>query len=471
MIFDTVVKDGEVVTGGRVERAHVGIQDGKITAISHEPIEGAIQIDAKDCAVLPGAIDAHVHFQPRRPDKEGIKSFIEWSDDFYSGSISAACGGVTTFIDFAVQDDALQGRANDAVDAYIDIASDTSAIDFALHAGLTQASDATLEEIPELVERGVTSFKFFRTYRRWGVFTDLGFMYAAFPILAELGAVAAVHCEDDEILTYLRNKFITEGHEFDLRYHARSRPSVAEEISIDQVAALSREFGTRAYPVHLSSARGLSAVRRAKANGDLWCEAGLHFLLKNESVFDGPDADLHFMTPPFRPQSDVDALWEGLADGSIDWVATDHSPHLAAEKRRDPKFSPSEDGLEFSIPPGFTGVEEMLPLLYTHGVAGGRFSIVRLAELLATNPAATLGLSQKGSIEVGKDADIVIYDPSVKSTIDIDRLHTRADYTIYQGMEVVGQVRDTLSRGVQVVVDGQFQGQAGQGRFVKRDPR
>lgn len=466
-VLDKVIRGGSVVTPEGVQSMDVGISGGRIEVLGTFPVPAAEVIDARGCIVLPGCIDAHTHFQPKLPGG-GIDSFIEWSDDFTSGTVSAACGGVTTVVDFAVQGDQPGDRVTDAVDAYREIAGRTAVVDFGLHAGLTQATKETIEEVPGLVSQGVTSFKLFRTYKKWGIYTDLGFINELFPLFAGLGVVAAVHCENDEILSYLRAKYISEGHEYDLRYHVLSRPPLAEEVAIDEVAALARVHGTRAYPVHLSSARGLAAVRRARAAGRLACEVGLHFLFMTDEVFEGPDAALYFMTPPFRKQEDIDALWDGIADGSIDWVATDHSPHLAQEKRRDPKFSPSADGLEFSIPPGFTGIEEMLPLMYTRGVASGKFSLNRLAEIVATSAARELGMPAKGSISVGKDADLVVYDPSVERRITIGDLHTRADYTIYEGIPVKGRVRDTFCRGDQVVRDAEYVGGERRGRFIER---
>jgi len=467
-MLDTLITGGTVVTPEAAKPIAVGLLDGRIETLGMHHVEAREVVDASGCLVLPGCIDPHVHFQPKLPDENSSDTFIEWADDFTSGSISAACGGVTTFIDFAVQGPKPGDRVTDAVDLYMDVASQTAAVDYAMHAGLTQACQESLDEVPNLVSRGITSFKLFRTYRKWGIFTDLGFMNDLFPLLSSLGATAAVHCEDDEIITYLRNKYISAGLDRDLWYHVLSRPPVAEEVSIDQVAAVARVHGTRAYPVHVSSKRGLEAVRRSRNAGLVASEVGLHFLIIDDEVCKGHDAPLFFMTPPLRPREDIEALWGGLADGSIDWVGTDHSPHMAQEKRADPRFSPSTDGLEFAIPPGFTGIEEMLPLVYTYGVAAGRFTLSRLVSVLSTSAAQTLGLTDKGAIAVGKDADLVIYDPQHERKITISDLHTQSDYTIYEGVPVMGRVRDTFSRGRRIVKDGEYVGRPGDGQFVRR---
>ena len=417
---------------------------------------------------MPGLIDAHTHMQPRVAGEEP-STIIEWCDDFETGTISAAYGGVTTIVDFAVQEQEPGARLRDVVDRYIRIAGDTAVVDFALHGGVTYPSKETLDELPGLVRDGIASFKFFRTYKGWGIFSGLGFMLEAFEVIAKAGGIAAVHCENDEIIDYLRAQYLEAGLERELIWHARSRPPVAEEIAIEEVAALARVTGAPMYPVHLNSSLGLDAVRRSKALADdFHCEVGLHFLFLTEDVFTGPDAPLYFMTPPFRRSEDIEALWGGLSDGSIDWVATDHSPHLRSEKSADPRFAPSVDGAEFAIPPGFTGIEEMLRLIYTQGVVAGRFDLPRLVALLSANPAASLGLSSKGAIEPGKDADIVVFDPRPSGHITIDQLHTASDYTIYEGIDVVGETAFTISRGDVIVRKGEFLGRAGRGRFIRR---
>jgi dihydropyrimidinase len=467
-VFDLVINHGTIVNAWGSTPGNVGMKDGKITAVSTEPLSGADEIDASDMLLLPGLIDAHTHLQPRLAEEEP-STIIEWCDDFEKGTISAAFGGVTTVVDFAVQEQEPDARLRDVVERYIRIAEQTAVVDFGLHGGVTYPSKETLEELPGLVRDGVASFKFFRTYKRWGIFSGLGFMLEAFEAIAKAGGVAAVHCENDEIIDYLRAQYLDAGLERELIWHARSRPPVAEEIAIEEVAALARVTGASMYPVHLNSSLGLDAVRRSKAlSDDFHCEVGLHFLFFTEDVFTGPDAPLYFMTPPFRREEDIEALWGGLSDGSIDWVATDHSPHLRREKLADPRFAPSKEGAEFAIPPGFTGSEEMLQLIYTHGVLKGRFDLPRLVALLSANPAEALGLQSKGAIEPGKDADIAVFDPRPTSTITIDRLHTAADYTIYEGMDVVGETSVTISRGDVIVRDGRLLGTAGRGRYIRR---
>lgn len=475
MDLDLAVVGGSVVDDRTVRRLNVGIRDGSVACLTTEPLTARTTIDASGCYVLPGAIDAHVHLQPTLATDAGAvedaDTIIGWIDDYAGGSKSAACGGVTTLVDFAMQKQGNDTSVVSVIEHYRAAGESASAVDFCVHAGLSQPTPETIAEIPAVFDLGVTSFKFFRTYRRWGILADLGFIHEAFGEIARLGGTSAVHCEQDEILSYLRARYIAEGREADLRYHGWSRPSVAEEIAIDEIAALLRVQNASGYVVHLNSRLGLQAVRRAKASGTrLQAEGGLHFLFFTEEVFARPDGALFFMTPPFRTQDDVDALWEGLADGSIDWVATDHSPHLRSEKQADPRFAPSREGLEFAIPPGFTGSEEMLPLLYTAGVLPGRISLPRLVELLCTGPARALGLERKGALAPGMDGDVVVYDPEPTSRITIDRLHTNADYTIYEGLEQRGRVRDTVLRGTPIVRDGVFVGELGAGRFIKRRP-
>lgn len=467
-MLDLAVNGGTIVSDTKTFAANVGVRNGIIAVLSAGPLEAATTLDATGQYLFPGAIDPHVHMQPRKPGEEA-KAFIEWSDDFMSGSISAAVGGVTTLMDFAVQTQEEGSSVQEVVEQYREIASETSVIDFALHAGITRAGADSLAEIPALIKAGVPTFKFYRTYKKWGIYVGLGFLREALETIRTHGGMAAVHCEQDEVISYLRDKFISQGLERDLTYHAKSRPAVAEEIAIDEVAALAREQNTRMYVVHLSSARGLEAVRRAKRESpNFFCEAGFHYFVFTEEVFSRPDAPLYFMTPPFRTEEDIEALWKGLADGSIDWLATDHSPHLRSEKLADPRFSPSEDGLEFAISPGFTGIEELLSLVHSHGVVTGKISLPRLVAVLSTNPARILGLTSKGAIEIGKDADLVIFDPEKEREITIKDLHTKADYTLYEGMKVKGSPTATISRGEIIAKDGEFIGKPGRGRFVAR---
>jgi dihydropyrimidinase len=451
--FDLAINGGTLVVPSGPLLAHLGIRDGRIAAIASEPVEAGETLDARGRIVLPGGIDPHVHFRMSQGP-------MVTSDDYASGSRSAACGGITTYIDFAVQPSG--GSALAMVQERLAEAARDSTIDYAFHAALTTATDATLAEIEPIVGLGVRSFKFFLTYRAFGFYTDLGFLLEAMREIARLGGVALIHAENDEILEHLKARYLAEG-QTGMRTLARQRPDYAEEIAVTATAALARETGCTTAVVHLSSARGLTAAVRARADGaPYWVETCPQYLVLEQAQLDGPDGGLYTFTPTMKAPEDAEALWAGIQSGAVTYAGSDHSPFERAVKLGAATFE--------QVYPGIPGTETLLPLLFSEGVGTGRLSLERFASLTSGQAARVFQLHGKGAIQPGFDADLVIVDPSKEVILSQSLLHSRCDYTPYEGRYLRGYPVATISRGEVVMRDGAFTGRAGRGRLVPRGP-
>jgi len=303
---------------------------------------------------------------------------------------------------------------------------------------------------------------------------DVGFLYDAFLAIREHGGIAAVHAEDDAIIERMKRRLVADER-FGLESYALVRPDFAEEMAINDVGILARETGARAYAVHVSSRKGLDAGRRAKASGaPFFMECVPHYLVFTGKVFSRePDEAARFvMGPPYRTEEDIAALWEGIADGSIDWMGSDHSPYTSTQKTRDLRFyadpAGTPGGIEYAIPTGLGGVELLLPIMLSEGVNKGRLTLERLVALMCEKPARTLGLERKGALAVGMDADIAIVDLSLKRTVRNADLHSTTDFTLYEGMEIKGWPVTTISRGEIIVSEGRLTARPGRGRLAPR---
>ena len=454
LAFDLAINGGTLVLPGGPVQAHVGVKDGRIAAIASQPLSAVETLDATDRIVLPGGIDPHVHFRMYQ------KSVVT-SDDYATGSRSAACGGITTYIDFAVQP--AGGSALAAVQERLAEAQRDSTIDYALHAGLTQARDATLAEIAPIVALGVRSFKFFLTYRAFNFYTDLGFLLEAMREIGRLGGTALIHAENDEVLEHLKAQYLAQG-QTGMRSLARQRPDYAEEIAVANSAALARETGCTTAVVHLSSARGLTAAVRARQDGSpYWVETCPQYLVLSQDLLDRDDGGLYTFTPTMKEPADAAALWDGIATGDVTYAGSDHSPFDRAVKLGARSFD--------EVYPGIPGTETLLPLLFSEGVNGGRISLERFATLTSGNAARVFQLQGKGAIQPGLDADFVIFGPRKDVVLSASMLHSRCDYTPYEGRYLRGYPVATVSRGEVVMRDSEFTGRAGRGRLVPRGPR
>jgi len=448
--YDLAIRGGTVVTSMTTEVADVGIDDETIAAVGRD-LRGSQEIDASGKLVLPGVIDAHTHMAlPVGRTRS--------SDDFRSGSIAAACGGVTTIVDFTVGGpetsipEEIERRRADAAE---------SVVDYALHAEVIGWRPGREWEFREAIGLGVTSFKFFTAYADSGRRTSPDEMSTAFGALAEWSAVALVHAEDESLIASIAERFTAEeiGRMGTL---AEARPDLCERSAIVQVARIARETGCRTHIVHVSSRLGLEAVREGRrAGASMTAETCPQYLLLSRDLYDREDGRLFSASPALRTQDDQKALWEGLRRRDIDWVATDHCPFTSEQKAWHGDFR--------ALPYGLPGVETLLPLVYSEGVGSGRLSLTDLPRLLSEEAAKTLGLyPKKGAVEIGADADLVLFDPEEQWTVSADGLHMNTDFSPYEGREVVGRVFATISRGRLIFRQGEVPVEIGRGNYIAR---
>ncbi len=453
-----VIRNGTVFRRGRPERLDIGVHDGRITEFGGA-LRGKREIDATECWVLPGVVDVHTHMAlPVR----GLRS----SDDFDSGSKAAAFGGVTCIVDFSVSQpemslsESIESRCKEA---------GVSTIDFSLHAEVVGMAPSRLDEFAEACRLGVRSFKFYTTYSSSGRMTDDGMLLRCFRRLANLGARAVVHAENDGIILSLTEMLLKEGRT-SVANLPFARPDVCEAEAVARVCLLAQEAGVELRIAHLTSRKGLDEVeaarRRRKANRgapSLWVETCPQYLLLDETAYEDPCGKCFAATPPLRATLDREALWDGLTSRGIDLVATDHCPFRRAEKEANERF--------VDLPYGLPGVETLLPLMVEEGVHAGRISPERLVEVLCEYPARALGLwPRKGRLAVGADADLVVVDPRERRMIRADDLHMATDFSPYEGREVRGWPRATIVRGKVVIEDGRFVGDEGWGEFIPQQP-
>jgi dihydropyrimidinase len=455
---DLVVLNAEIVNASGRFRGSVGVQDGRIATLAKGPLHGRKVVDAGGRPVIPGVVDAHCHF--RISQGYGPDAVVS-SDDYEIGPRAAAFGGVTTFIDFAIQP-----RGQSAFDNFAsrrDEAASGSVIDFAFHCSLTDPSPDVLDDIDTIMDSGVCSFKFFMTYAKWGFYVDHGFLLEAMRRIGARGGVCAVHAEDDEILEFWREHYGRVGAG-DMMNHSRSRPEFAEELAITDAIRLATEADAELYVVHVSTARGLAAIAAGRRDGaKVNAETCPHYLTFTHDVYAEPQGRYFTMTPPLRAPGNREALWEGVIGGSIDVVASDHNSFTRTQKEAAKGF--------LDVPPGLAGSEMLLPFILSEGVNAGRIELEDAVRLTSANPARIYHLPTKGAIEVGKDADLVIVDMETERLVTDANLHDPLSYTVFAGRRMRGWPVMTISRG-DVVIDGdECLAKPGRGRFVPRFAR
>jgi dihydropyrimidinase len=457
MGFDTIIVNGRVVTATDTYTADVAINDGKIAAIGQSlPRENATKIiDAAGRYVFPGGIDVHTHLDM---PFGGTTS----ADDFETGTRAAAFGGTTTLIDFAIQ---YKGQTlRTAFDTWMQKASGKAVCDYAFHCIITDLGAAQLDEMNALVREGVTSFKLFMAYP--GVFMlDDASIFKTLRATSKNGGLVCMHAENGGAIDVIVQQALAEGKKAP-KYHALTRPTTAEAEAVSRAVALAEMAGAPLYIVHLSCNDALEKVREARDRGlPVYAETCPQYLYLSLENMDAPgfEGAKYVFTPPLREKWNQEKLWSGLKNDHLQVVSTDHCPFCFKEQK--------ELGRDdfTKIPNGGPGVEHRMSLIYSGGVAGGRFSVNRFVEMVSTTPAKLFGLyPKKGTIAVGSDADLVIFDANRKHTISAATHHMRVDYSMFEGIQVTGMPDTVLSRG-RVVVDGdKFQGRAGGGEFLKR---
>jgi dihydropyrimidinase len=415
-------------------------------------------IDARGRYVIPGGIDVHTHLDM---PFGGTTS----ADDFESGTIAAAFGGTTTVVDFAIQERG--GTMRQAWETWMAKAEGKAAIDYGFHMILREMTPALSEEMGAMVREGVTSFKLFMAYP--GVFMmDDASIFRAMQRSGEIGATICMHAENGGVIDTLVKEALRKGQKAP-KYHALTRPARAEGEATGRAIALAEMAGVPIYIVHLSCAEALEKVKQARDMGlPAYAETCPQYLFLSYDDYEreGFDGAKYVMSPPLREKWHQDVLWKGLLKGDLQVVSTDHCPFCMNEP---PQKQLGRD--DFSkIPNGAPGIETRLMLLWD-GVRKGRIDAHRFVEIVSTNPAKMFGLwPRKGTVAVGSDGDLVLWDPEKEVTLSAKTHHMRVDYNPYEGRVVKGAPKMVVSRGEVVVDHGVFKGRAGRGTFMKRQP-
>lgn len=449
-----LIQNGEVVNASERVKTDILIKDGKIKQI--EPnlsIEADQKIDARGKMIFPGFIDAHTHMGvPIR----GTSS----SDDFNSGTQAALHGGITTVIDFTVQK---KGESLiDSLDRRIDWAKDKAHVDYTFHCNVTDLNEARLAEAPEVIKRGVLSFKVFTAYREAGMQLDDRKILELLWVVKRAGGTVMFHAENGDIVDFLTEKFV-KFKKTSATHHALSRPSEAEIEAVSRILTLNRFVECPIYFVHLTTTEAVQLAYMAKESGQpVYLETCPQYLLFDIATYEKENGHRYIAAPPFRKQSDLAYLWMALKEGVINVVGSDHCPFTIEQKD-------SGNG-EFQLTPnGLPGVETLFPLLYSEGVAKDRLPLQRLVSLLAEEPARLFGLfPQKGILLKDSDADLVIFNPNGSNTIHSKDLHSNTDWSPYENMELEGQIEGVMLRGNWLIKDGIMQqDNLNKGQFIK----
>ncbi len=451
-MYDLVIKNGTIVTPTSSFKADLAVKDGKICELAASiDAKAKKTVDASGKLVLPGAIDPHTHLA--MPFGGTISA-----DDYFTGTRAAVCGGTTTVFDFALQD--FGEKMVDTVKRRDALCAPDAVCDYAFHVGVKDVSGELLDSMKECVEYGVPSFKVFMVYD-FGV--KDGTFFKVLKKSKEIGALIGVHAENNEMVNMLTEEFISEG-KTSAWYHYLSRPEWVEGEADERAIDWAKAAGAELYIVHLANEQGMKAVQKAKSEGyPIYAETCPQYLYFTSDVYKREDGRNFVCSPPMKGQASQDALWEGIKNGFIDTISTDHCPFQQAEK---------DWGLnDFrKIPNGCAGVENMYP--YMLSVANsGKISFNKVVEICCANTAALFGCTTKGGLDVGKDADIVIYDKEKDFTIHQSNTHSAADHTIWEGVELHGYPVQTYVRGSLVYDDGEFVGERGFGKLLKRAPR
>jgi len=453
----TIIKNGYVSNTENSFKCDILIEDGRISALGESLEDAAAEvIDASGKHVLPGPIDVHTHMDLQAGPFRAV-------DDFYQGTVAAACGGTTTIVDhiaFGPEGCSL----NYQLEVYHGLADSSSVIDYGFHGVLQHVDRETLAELDELMRDGIPSFKAYMTYdSRLSDDQLLRVMRA----VKKAGGILAVHAENHDVIEYNRKSFVEEG-KTQAVYHALSRPPHTEAEAVGRLMHLSAMADYPSlYLVHVSAAESLREIRKARENGarNVFVETCIQYLVLTDEKYLLPEGEglKYVMSPPLRKQEDVDALWEGIQEGVVDVVATDHCPFYFSDKVK--------YGLDdfTKCPNGGPGVEERVRLLFTEGLMKKRISLQRFVEVASANPARIMGLyPKKGTLQPGADADLIIIDPAKSGVISAGSLHGNAGYSLYEGYCYQGEIELVMQRGQVLVRDGEFLGKRGQGRFQKR---
>jgi dihydropyrimidinase len=452
-----LITNGVIVTASDTFKADILIEDGKISAIGHHiSSQGAEVIDAKDCLVFPGGIDPHTHLD--MPFGGTITK-----DDFESGTIAAAFGGTTTVIDFCLTGKGVPLR--NSIQTWHEKAKGKSVIDYGFHLMISEMNDDVLEQLKTVInEDGITSFKVFMAYKNV-LQADDETLFKTLIAAKDLGALVMVHGENGDVIDYLTKKALADGNT-DPIYHALTRPPEVEGEATGRAATLTGLAGSQLYVVHVSCAEAVEKITEARNKGfDVWGETCPQYLVLDQSYLEKPDFEgaKYVWSPPLREKWNQDVLWNALKTGQLQTLGSDQCSF-------DFKGQKELGRGDFTkIPNGGPIIEERVSILFSEGVKKGRLTLNQFVDITSTRIAKLFGLfPKKGTIAVGTDADIVIFDPNVERTLSAKTHHMAVDYSAFEGMKVFGEPVSVMVRGEFVVRDKKFVGTAGSGQYLKR---
>ncbi len=454
-MLELIIKNGTIITSRESYQADIAVMDGKIVGIGKGlSMEAAQVVDASGKLVLPGAIDAHTHLA--MPFGGTISA-----DGYLAGTRAAACGGVTTVFDYPMQ---RKGKGIlETVEARRQMCAPEACVDYAFHCCITDLNGgALLEEFKAAVDYGITSFKCFLVYKKEGMMVDDATLIKVLLKAKEVGAMTNIHAENPDVIDLNIERFLREG-KTSAWYHYLSRPEFVEAEADKRAVHWAKSVNAPLYLVHMADKEGLEAAIAAKNEGyPIYIETCPQYLEFTCEVYQREDGRNYVCSPPMKGQESQDALWNAIQRGWIDTVATDHCPFQSYEKDW------GKDNFT-KIPNGCAGVENLYPYILS-AANEGRITFQRAVELCSENPAKLFGCPQKGSLTVGKDADIVIYDPDKEFTISVANMHSDYDHTIWEGKTLHGYPVRTYVRGRLVYDNGEFMGEPGYGQFIKRKP-
>jgi len=457
--FDTVIHGGRIVTASDIFDGDIGIVDGRIAAIGEKIAGGSRRIDAGGKLVVPGGIEAHAHIA--QESSAGVMT----ADDYYSGSVSAAFGGNSSFIPFAAQH---RGQSiAEVIATYDGRAAPHSVLDYSYHLIISDPSADVLAELPGVFARGITSFKVFMTYDLMNI--GDGGMLDILTIAKTHGALTMVHAENNDMVKWMNKRLAAAGLTAP-KYHAISRPELAEEEAINRAVSLAKLVDAALFIVHVSTAGGAAIVQREKLAGTkLFAETCPQYLALTRDDLDRPGMEgaKFICSPPLRDAATQEALWRHVQSGTFESVSSDHAPYRFDASG---KFANGADAHYPKISNGMPGIAMRLPYLFSEGVAKGRITLQQFVALSSTNAAKTFGMAKKGSIAPGYEADICIWDPEARRKATLADQHDNMDYTPFEGMEIEGWPVLTMNRGDVIVENGELKADRGRGRFIARSP-
>lgn len=461
----TLIKNGTLVSASDTVAADLLIENGKIALIGQDmQDDDAATIDASGKLLLPGGIDVHTHLE--LPFGGTVSS-----DDFFTGHRAAAFGGTTTHLDFVIQP--IGGTLHDGIATWHQKANGKAAIDYGFHIAITDLRDDVMAEIPSVVDEGITSLKLFMAYK--GVFQiDDTTLFRAMNVAAKHGLLIMVHAENGDVVAELTSQLLAEGKTAP-KYHATSRPAIAEAEATGRAVAMAGISGASLYVVHMTCEEAVEQLVLGRQKGfrvmGESCTQYM-FIFEEDLAKPGFEGAKFVCSPPVRQPKDAPVLWRSLANNTLQVVSTDHCPfwYEGGINGRLPGKELGQASFD-KIPNGMPGIEDRMAVMWHHGVNGGRLTPNRFVEITSTNPAKIFGLyPHKGTLSVGADADIVLWDPNHEHTISAATHHMNTDYNVYEGMTVRGWPTQVLLRG-ELIVDGErWLGQAGNGRFLRRRP-